>query len=70
MKTIKFKTNINCSGCIAKATDTLDNTAGKGNWSVDTANPEKTLSITGEVEAEKVIKAVQSIGFKIQEVVG
>ena len=64
----KFKTNINCSGCVAKATDTLNQIAGQENWTVDTTNPNKVLSIAkSEVKSEEVLKAIQGIGFKIEE---
>lgn len=69
MKTLKFKTNINCSGCIAKVTNTLNNTAGEENWDVDIHVPEKTLTVkTGHLEAEEIEAALKGTGFKIEEV--
>jgi copper chaperone len=68
MKTLKFKTNINCSGCVAKVTKTLNQTAGEDNWAVDTNVPEKTLTVkTDDLSAEEVEEAVRSVGFKIEE---
>jgi hypothetical protein len=32
MKTLQFKTNINCGGCIKAVTPTLNEQAGAGNW--------------------------------------
>lgn len=66
MNTLTFKTNIKCSGCIATATPFLDKVAGKNNWEVDVANPEKILRIEADhsVTAEQVIKAVKEAGYK------
>ncbi len=65
MKTIQFKTNINCGGCVAKATPVLDQVAGAHNWSVNTTTPEKILTITSDAAApDVVIKSLQTAGFK------
>ncbi len=48
METLKLKTNINCSGCVAKVTPSLNQTIGENNWQIDTQNPNKILTITGE----------------------
>jgi copper chaperone len=64
----KFKTNINCSGCIAKVTPYLNETEGIKQWSVDTNNPNKILSIEMDSLSEEEIKnVVTKAGFKIEE---
>lgn len=70
METLKFKTTIKCSGCIAKATPFLDRTVGKDNWEVDVQNPDKVLTIVrdGNFGEDEVIKAVQEAGFKAEKV--
>jgi copper chaperone len=70
METLKFKTTIKCSGCIAKATPFLDGTVGKDNWEVDIQNPDKVLTIVRDenLREEEVIKAVQEAGFKAEKV--
>jgi copper chaperone len=45
MKTLKFKTNINCGGCIAAVTPILNNIKGIEEWKVDTTVPEKILEV-------------------------
>jgi copper chaperone len=65
METLKFKTNINCGGCIAKVTPALNETVGEGNWQVDTSVPEKILTVKGETTADSIIKRVESVGFRI-----
>ncbi|MEJ7678316.1 MAG: heavy-metal-associated domain-containing protein [Segetibacter sp.] len=69
METLKLKTNINCGGCVAKVTPSLNETIGENNWQVDTQNPNKILTVSGtEVNKDDVIKAVKKAGFKAEEV--
>jgi len=68
MKTIQFKTNINCSGCVAKITPALDKQKGIESWKVDTANPGKILTVeTDQLTAGQVIRTLQDAGFKAEE---
>ena len=68
MEAVKFKTNIKCSGCIAKATPYLNDVAGEANWQVDTNNPDKVLTVLSKgVSAEQVKKAVESAGYKAEQ---
>lgn len=66
-KTLKFKTNINCSGCVATVTPFLKDAEGILDWNVDTDNREKILSVhaNGISEAE-VMQKVKQAGFKIE----
>lgn len=65
----KFKTNINCGGCVEKVTPYLDETEGITNWSVDTNNPNKILTVETDSLSESEIKdLVIKAGFKIEEV--
>lgn len=65
-KEILFKTNLNCGGCVSKVQNDLDNLLGKDRWTVNTDNPDKILTIKGEVTPEKVIEIVKSKGFTIE----
>ena len=68
METLKLKTNINCSGCVARVTPSLNETIGENNWQVDTQNPNKILTVSGGViNKSEVIKAVEKAGFKAEE---
>jgi copper chaperone CopZ len=69
MKTLKFKTNIKCSGCVATATPYLNEVAGADNWEVDLQSPEKTLVVATEkaVSGADVIAAMQKAGYKAEE---
>ncbi|GAA4321683.1 heavy metal transport/detoxification protein [Flaviaesturariibacter amylovorans] len=69
MQTLKFKTNIKCSGCIAASTPHLDSAVGAGNWQVDTQDPAKVLTVTADdpkVNAPAVIEAVQRAGYNAE----
>jgi copper chaperone CopZ len=68
MEPIKFKTDIKCSGCVAKVTPHLDEAVGEDNWNVDVSNPSKILSVVGETSESKIKEAVQKAGFKIEKV--
>ena len=67
METIKLKTNIKCGGCIATVTPFLNQSAGEGNWQVDTQNPDKILTVQANgVTAEAVKAAVTQAGYKAE----
>lgn len=69
MKQYQFKTNINCSGCVAKVTPVLDQSEEIQDWKVDTNNPNKILTIETESLNEDQIKAmVEKAGFKAEKV--
>jgi copper chaperone len=66
-QTFKFKTNINCSGCVAQAKPALDATKGIERWEVDTDNRHKILTVIGEgLSEQEIVDAVKLSGFKIE----
>lgn len=69
MKQYQFKTNINCSSCVAKVTPSFNQNEEVKEWKVDTANPEKILTVETDSLNEEDIKAiVQKAGFKAERV--
>lgn len=65
MKTIHFKTNINCGACVAKVTPVLDDQKGISEWKVDTENPDKTLTVSGEdITESELIAVLAKAGYK------
>lgn len=65
---LKFKTNINCSNCVAQAKQALDAAHGVEKWEVDTNDRNKILTVEGEALLEEdIIRRVQNAGFKIQK---
>lgn len=66
---MKFKTNIMCGDCIKKVTPYLDKTVGADNWSVDTKDPKKILTISSsDADADKVISAIGNAGYKAEKI--
>lgn len=68
MNTLKFKTNINCSGCINAVAPHLNQVEGITQWQVDTLDPEKILTVETAAEgpdAAAVTAVVQKAGFSI-----
>jgi copper chaperone len=67
METLKFKTNIKCSGCVAGVTPALNETVGQNNWTVDIQNPDKILTVMADdVTTEEVQQAVKKAGFQAE----
>jgi len=68
MKTLKFKTNINCSACVANVKPYLDAVKNVQGWEVDTNNPDKILTVKGEqIAADNIIQNVTKAGYTIEE---
>lgn len=64
MKVLKFKTNIQCSNCLAKVTPKLNKQSGIDSWNVDLQDPERTLTVeTENLEPDDIKKAVLKAGF-------
>lgn len=68
METLKFKTTIKCSGCVANVTPFLNKTAGEDNWKVDTETSEKVLTVitTNDLAEREIVQAVEEAGYKIE----
>lgn len=65
-KNFQFKTNINCSGCVAKVTPFFNEAEGISHWEVDTVSKDKVLTVKSEgISEHEVIETVQKAGFKI-----
>lgn len=68
-KEFKFKTNINCGGCISKVKPALDTAEGISHWAVDTDNADKILTVSSEgISEEKVLEIVKAKGFNIETI--
>jgi copper chaperone len=68
MKTLKFKTNINCTTCMFTAKPYLDKIHNVMGWEVDINDPEKVLTVKGDhVDTKNVIDMVQQAGYKAEE---
>ncbi len=68
MKTLKFKTNIKCNGCVNAVTPFLDKSNNISDWSVDLESPDRILTIkTEEGDAEEVKELLNEAGYKAEE---
>lgn len=69
MKELKFKTNINCGGCVSAVTPHLDKKEGIEKWEVDTNNPDKILTVhTDTLTQEEVIETVKAAGYNAETI--
>ena len=67
MKTKQFKTNINCSGCVAKITPVLNPLLGENLWEVNTNHKDKILTVAlDNLDEKSLVEQVKSAGFKIE----
>jgi len=66
MKSYRFKTNINCNGCIKSVTPYLDQ-LNQSEWSVDIKDKRKILEVKSDiVTEEEIIEKVHEAGYEIQ----
>lgn len=69
MKTVKFKTNINCSACVKSVSPFLNELDNVNTWKVDTDNPDKILEVELDDENQaSVIEAVNQAGYTIEQI--
>ena len=65
MNTLKFKTNVNCGGCIATVTPHLNQIKGIIKWSVDTSNAMKILTVEASgLQPEVIVETLKKAGYK------
>jgi copper chaperone CopZ len=66
MKTFKFKTNINCEGCIKSVTPYLDELEVIA-WMVDINDKRKVLEVkTENLTEQEIIDKVHEAGYEAQ----
>jgi copper chaperone len=69
MKTLKFKSNIKCMGCVSRVTPVLNNAESIEKWNVDIYNPQKTLTVeTDSLNAKEVADLLEKAGFTAEEI--
>ena len=68
METLKFKTNINCGGCVAAVTPALNELKAIQHWEVDTTNSNKILTVKADEDfaAVQVIDALKQKGYNAE----
>ena len=64
----KFKTTIQCNGCLSKVTPKLNEILKEQSWSVDLESDDRILTVNDDnVSVDAVVSAVKSVGFEIEE---
>lgn len=67
MKTLTFKTNIKCTGCVEKVKPALDQLVGVTHWDVDLEEADKVLTVRETqqiVGAQQIIDVLEKVGYK------
>jgi copper chaperone len=68
MNQYTFRTNINCSGCVAKIGPVLDQNEGINEWMVDTGQADKVLTVKTDIlDEESIREIVHKAGFKAEK---
>jgi copper chaperone CopZ len=67
MQMMKFKTNINCAGCLRGVTPALDVDEAIERWDVDLQSPARTLTVETEaLTADEVKALVAGAGYEAE----
>jgi len=68
MPEARFKTTIQCNGCLSKVTPKLNEILEEQSWSVDLESDDRILTVNDDnVTVDAVVSAVKSVGFEIEE---
>jgi len=66
-KELKFKTNINCMGCVSKVRPFLDGAEEIEEWHVAIEKPEKILTVkTERLEEKDIQELIKKTGFSAE----
>lgn len=66
---LRFQTNLNCGSCVAAVAPFLDGDGAIENWSVDTKEPRKVLTVEGDqISQQSVREHLGRAGFKLLSV--
>ena len=63
---MKFKTNAKCGGCVAAIGEELNKIMAEEDWSIDLGSPDRVLTVTSSVDADKVVQCVTAAGFRAE----
>lgn len=69
MKTLRFKTSINCSNCVRAVTPFLSGEKRISRWEVDTTSPLRILTVSGDdIDAVLIRDLLKQAGYKAEEI--
>ncbi|MDD3108553.1 MAG: heavy metal transport/detoxification protein [Alistipes sp.] len=66
MKTLIFKTNARCGGCVVKIDASLRRILPAGAWHFDLTSPDRRLTTLTDLPAEEIMQAVQQAGYRAE----
>lgn len=66
MKTLKFKTNAKCGGCVARIGEALGSVVPEGKWSIDLSTPDRVLTVETDLSTEEIVRIVTEAGYKAE----
>lgn len=65
--TRQFKTNINCGKCVMAVTPGMENVKGLTSWDVDLNDPERKITVKGDVDEQELADALSEAGYSLGE---
>ena len=69
METLKFKTTLKCSGCVAAIKPKMDQLKSVENWEVDLTQPVKILTVEGtDLNGKELIDTLKQAGFEATKI--
>lgn len=70
MKTIQFKTNLKCNGCVAILQKAFENENSIKNWTVDLNHPDKLLSVSTDLlTSDEIQGLIKKAGFVADKII-
>ncbi|MBN9120908.1 MAG: heavy-metal-associated domain-containing protein [Planctomycetes bacterium] len=61
----RYKTDLRCGACVARVGPLLDAAPDIARWSADVTDPNKVLTVEGEVTAERVADVIGPAGYHV-----
>lgn len=66
IQTLRFKTNLKCSGCVKAITPGLESLNLIESWNVNLESPEKVLEVESETDiSDQVMESIKKAGYQI-----
>ncbi len=67
MNTVRLKTNAKCGGCVARIGERLAEAGlNADQWSIDLTSPDKVLTVTSDLPAQRLVELVAEAGFRAE----
>lgn len=68
-KILRFKSNINCAGCVSAVGKSLNQRLSNSDWKVDLGSSDKVLTVNSDsITEDEVTALINSSGFKISKI--